>query len=193
MNKTSYQSFFRGLLVLCALVFSIPGCATDSTNPLSSRVMGQPERVTYDFEFTMLDTPDIELLEYRLETESPRHIFRTRTFENHQLGLIVLQSNNFGAMPYYRPTRLYVKWRIKSTGKEYQDTVDLTRQLPKDMEDSRLTFRMGGALGEQLFVYLVTREVRPKDWPIRGPRLYQDSKVLMLYPDQSQQTPATEK
>ncbi len=189
-----FMSLFRGLLVLCALAFSIAGCATDSTNPLNSRMLGQPERVTYDFEFTMLDTPDIELMEYRLETESPTHIFRTVKVNTQQAGWVVLQTHNVGAMPYYRPTRLYVKWRIKSTGQEYQDTVDLTHRLPKDMEDSRLTFRMEGShLGKQLFVYLSTRELRPKDWPIQGPPIYQYHKVLVLYPDPAQQIPTTEK
>lgn len=182
--RISHKFIGQYLMAMCAISFCVSVSAADLFNPATSRI-GQPERVSYDFTFDMFDTPDIELLDYRLETESLTHIFRTKIVHTKD-GAVVLQSHNVGLQPYYRPTRLYVKWRIKSTGQEYQDTVDLTHRLPIDMEGSKITFRMEGAHGDQLFVYLVTREIRPKDWPVQGSRDYQGNKVLILYPDSQQ-------
>jgi hypothetical protein len=48
---------------------------------------------------------------------------------------------------------LYVKWRIKSTGEIYEDTVDLRNRLPEDMHRQRIRFVVWGP---QLYVYLIS-------------------------------------
>ena len=48
---------------------------------------------------------------------------------------------------------LYVKWRIRSSGKVAEHRVDLRDKLPRDMFSHRITFVIDGP---QLYVYLVT-------------------------------------
>jgi hypothetical protein len=69
---------------------------------------------------------------------------------------------------------LYVKWRIKGTGEVYEDRVELTRRLPKDITFYALHFVIQGS---QLYVYLIppdpakpgdskyiTSTIRPSSW-----------------------------
>jgi len=74
---------------------------------------------------------------------------------------------------------LYVKWRDKTTGHKYEDTVDLRPLLPRDMTHQRIHFVVDGP---QLYVYLIDPVPRPKDWPVVGPKKYQNEKVRQLYP-----------
>lgn len=48
---------------------------------------------------------------------------------------------------------LRVKWRLKSTGKIFEERVDLRDRMPKDMADHELTFVIDGG---QLYVFVVT-------------------------------------
>jgi hypothetical protein len=93
----------------------------------------------------------------------------------------VLQGTNIVGGPFRRAWMLYVKWRIISTGKEYEQAVDLKSSLPKDMTDHGVNFRIEGS---QLYVYLVTPERRPADMPRNGPRETQYLKTLPIFPDQ---------
>ena len=78
---------------------------------------------------------------------------------------------------------LYVKWRIKSTGMVYEDTVDLRNRLPADIKDHRVTFIIRGP---HLYVYLIPPEgrKRAKGKPPNGPRMYEDLDTVTIYPDQ---------
>lgn len=83
--------------------------------------------------------------------------------------------------PMRRGESLYVKWRIKSTGSVFEDTVDLRGRLPADLAGHRIHVMVRGA---QLFVYLVAlRERRAPDAPVVGPRMYRSFKTVMIYPD----------
>lgn len=46
----------------------------------------------------------------------------------------------------------YAKWRVKATGKVYEDKVDLKTRLPSNMEDKILQFSFNES---QLYVYLI--------------------------------------
>jgi hypothetical protein len=83
-----------------------------------------------------------------------------------------------GPMP--RGEFLYVKWRDKKTKQVYEDTVDLRSRLPADIEGQRVYFIIKG---EQLFVYLITKENRLPGMPEIGPRVYRNKKVIQVYPD----------
>lgn len=74
---------------------------------------------------------------------------------------------------------LYVKWRIKATDKVYEDTVDLKSRLPKDVTDHRIYFVIKDT---QLWVYLISPEGRPKDFPIVGPAKFRFNKAYEIYP-----------
>jgi hypothetical protein len=74
---------------------------------------------------------------------------------------------------------LYVKWRIISTGKVYEDTVDLTNRLPSDMENKTIHFLIKGP---QLYVYLISTQghaLRGPDCPVHT---YSDYGCTELYP-----------
>lgn len=72
---------------------------------------------------------------------------------------------------------LYVKWRVDSTGKVYEDTVDLKSRLPRDITNHEIYFIVKGT---QLTVYLITPERRPPDMAPNGPRKTQYLKTLTI-------------
>lgn len=81
-------------------------------------------------------------------------------------------------------TPLYVKWRVLSTGKEYEDTVDLKDKLPRNMNHKTIHFSIQGT---QLNVYVVESRVarqihapEAKDCPILSYKMY---KCTRIYPD----------
>lgn len=80
-----------------------------------------------------------------------------------------------------RGDSLYVKWRVKSSGRVYEDTVDLRNRLPRDIKDHRIYFVIKG---EQLYVYLISPQRRPSDVPPNGPGMYRHRIVKTIYPDQ---------
>ena len=53
---------------------------------------------------------------------------------------------------------LYVKWRLRSTGEVFENTVDLKGKLPEDMTDHEITFVIDGG---DLYVYLITPTLQP--------------------------------
>jgi hypothetical protein len=94
---------------------------------------------------------------------------------------------------------LYVKWRIKSSGAMYEDTVDLKSRLPDDITHHLIYFIVSGP---QLYVYLIGPErLNPNPCPSREElrRLgasdapwdkifstYCYRRITTIYPDQSQ-------
>jgi hypothetical protein len=76
---------------------------------------------------------------------------------------------------------LYVKWRVRSTGEVFEDTVDLKSRLPKEMEDQRIYFVVKGS---QLYVYLTDlKTLRTKDQPIVGAFKTQLYVTKQIYPN----------
>jgi hypothetical protein len=75
---------------------------------------------------------------------------------------------------------LYVKWRSRTTGELFEDTVDLRKRLPRDITGQTVYFAVKGP---QLYVYLVSQERRASSEPPNGPRMYHHLKVTTVYPD----------
>lgn len=95
--------------------------------------------------------------------------------------------NGGGTMPM--GDFLYVKWRDKATGKEYEERVDLKSRLPspKEMKGQTVYFLVDD---NQLYVYLVPdrdwdtkRNHLPPGKPANGPDGYEFLDVKTLYPD----------
>lgn len=146
----------------------------------------------HTFEFNaMWDSPDVTLLDYRYgDTKQPG-----ARPSNHmrEIGKIAQQTQIYGAM--VRGDDLYVKWRIKSTGEVFEDTVDLKSRLPRNIANNRLRFI---ANGHNLNVYLVTTEkIFPNPCPPLESRFpkgdlatpdnrifakYCSQKIMKLYP-----------
>lgn len=176
MQRFLEQFLRQALWVVCAFAFTFASCSSQPASVISHGT--KPERVDYAFAFNVRDMRDVEILDYWLKTERPDYTF-TPNFYHTKKGKEIIQAEGTNGR-FAKPTMLYVKWRIKSTGQEYQDTVNVRQRLPKDIAGSTFTFLIDGA---QLNVYLATRELRPKDWPIQGDILYKNRKVLLLYPD----------
>jgi hypothetical protein len=164
---------------LLGIVFSLAGCAA------SGRV------VLHTFAFdALLDSADVEVLAYRYgkgrgaftasspdELREQKPIMSINTTGNFQVG-----------------NDLYVKWRVKSTGQVYEDTVDLVSRLPRDMEKQELRFIIEGS---QLYVYVISHApIRPYFSEAEATRIrafatnprekalsnFGRDRVLMIYP-----------
>jgi hypothetical protein len=137
--------------ILNLLLFVLAGCATG------------PRYIEHAFSFDAAsESPDMEVLDYRYGnskqpgTHAPEWALKT--------GHIGQQTSINGGMP--RGDSLYVKWRIRKTGQEYEDTVDLKSRLPADITNHRIHFIVQGA---QLHVYLVSPEkLNPNPCPPRA-------------------------
>lgn len=119
------------------------------------------------------DSPDVQILDYRYgDSKQPSARADDEDVKAERVRQYVGISGEI-----LRGDFLYVKWRVKSTGRRYEDTVDLKSRLPRDIVKNEIYFIVQGA---QLFVYLITPELRPQDTEPSGPREYQHRKVITL-------------
>lgn len=138
--KTLQQTFTRWL-ALAGLLLALAGCATGQSAKL----------VNHSFSFDGgYDgwKQSIDLLEYSYGDQYL--MVRRKAAQGEALGS---QAGVSGPMPV--GDFLYVRWRLKSSGEQIEQRVDLRDRLPKDMTDHELTFVLEG---RQLFVYVVTPE-----------------------------------
>jgi len=173
-------------LIMGLLLTTLTVCAT-----------GGPQLVDHAFGFDAVrDSPDAQILDYRYgDSQLPG----ARASKSEIRREVVRQGTNING-PMRRGDSLYVKWRIKSTGQIYEDTVDLKSRLPRDITHDRIHFIVKGS---QLYVYLITSEkLRPNPCPppIERHKLrksvnpndrifatYCSLKIATLYPDQPKQ------
>ena len=166
MKTQTYRHFFTRWLFVLLAVFSLAACATG------------PEVVDHGFGFSMFtDGQDAELIDYRYGDS--RHPGASNPELMRQEGKSDQQSGVRGEMR--RGDSLYAKWRNKSSGQVYEDTVDLRHRLPADIKGDEIYFMIRGS---QLYVYLITPQKRAKDEPPNGPEMYDYRKTLTIYPDQ---------
>lgn len=133
---------------LLLLVIALTACAPISSG--TAQTFGR--MVDHSFAFDAVrDSRDIEILQYRYGDDGG---FNTRTTpEDLQSGKTRQAANTTGEMLVGKD--LYVKWRIKSTGQVFEDTVDLTSRLPFSMARKRLRFIVEA---EKLYVYVIERK-----------------------------------
>jgi hypothetical protein len=133
------------------------------------------ENHTFGFD-ARSDSPDAEILDYRYgQSKQPGARPAEWQFKEDR----VPQGNMItGGM--LRPDELFVKWRLKSSGDVFQDTVDLRKRLPADIANRTIYFVVKGP---QLYVYLISPERRPAHEAPIGPRMYHQLKVQTIYPD----------
>lgn len=163
-----WRTWFTALLV--AQIFGLLGaCAAPQG------VVDAPQFHAFGFD-ARYDSPDSEILAFRY---GPGTIGQLR-------------------MPYWKEEKegsrqatgihatmsieggLYVKWRLRSTGVVYEDTVDLKPLLPKDLASQRVYFV---AQGSQLMVFLSDlSKQKPLAEPIVGPFKIQLYPTKLIYP-----------
>ena len=132
-TQTCRDHFMRWLFVLLA-VFSLAACATG------------PEVVDHAFGFDMRrdNQENVEILNYRYgDSKLPVRANEERVKAGDTFGFQGVHG------PMLRGSSLYVKWRIKTKGEVYEDTVDLRKRLPADITDCRIHFIIHGS---QLYV-----------------------------------------
>jgi hypothetical protein len=122
------------------------------------------------------DSPNIEVLKHRYgNSKNPGA--RSRSFEPGFPEEVEGGTGVTGAMLV--GDFLYVKWRIKGTTDVFEDTVDLRRRLPANMDGNEIRFVVKD---RQLYVYLISSEAAPPGWPTNGPPGYEDKKTYQIYP-----------
>lgn len=159
------HGLLRGGVAFIAALFlaaTVVGCAA---TPVGARL------VDHAFAFdTRLDSPGVTVLNYsysaRAAPEWALKEGRSPQFDNASL-----------AMPV--GDKLYVKWRINATGEVLEQTVDLRDRLPRDMTNHKIYFVIKQ---RELFVYVISPEKRPPDWPKYEPPGWTHRKVYVVYP-----------
>ncbi|WP_420475333.1 hypothetical protein [Noviherbaspirillum sp. ST9] len=164
-NYLKIRAFMRWTALL-AVAFALVSCVATS------------RLINHSFGFDMRkDDQDAEVLDYRYgDSNVLTRADQWRVAEGKPFYAEAIS----GRMP--RGDQLYVKWRILSTGKVFEDAVDLRKRLPSEIEDHKLYFMVEGS---QLYVYLISPDLRPKELPPIGPRTYSYRKTIMIYPDMS--------
>jgi hypothetical protein len=164
LNLVTASIWFRSLCLSLVLAFGLgsASCANAPTN------------VDHSFSFDAFeDRWDADLLDYRYGTSE-----MTKTPQWQKDANRVKQGGGVnGEIP--RGDDLYVKWRIRATGEVVEETVDLRDKLPRNIKGHIIHFLIRG---RQLYVYLISPERRPADWPPIGPAAYQYRKVFAVYP-----------
>jgi hypothetical protein len=127
--------------------------------------------VDHGFAFdTRLDSPGVTVLNYSYSARSaPEWALkggRSPQFDNATL-----------AMPV--GDKLYVEWRINDTSEVLERTVDLRNRLPRDMTNHKIYFVIKQ---RELFVYVISPEKKPLNWPTYEPPGWTHRKVYMVYP-----------
>lgn len=146
------------------LIFSIllAGCATTHT-------------VRHAFSFDLIDeNPQVEVIDWQYG--------ESKNFGAHPLPeqSSTKRVNVIGELIY--PKSLYVKWRNIATNSIHEDTVNLEIRLPKNIVNQRIHFSIKD---DQLYVFLITHELRPIDWPVYPPGYSKIYKSYQIYPDKS--------
>lgn len=142
-----------------------------------SACSGGADYVDHGFEFDApTDSPGIHILDFKYGdgtghgTRNPQYLLD----EGRPLQRISVRG------PMRRPESLYVKWRVVSEGRIYEETVDLRKRLPRKFDGSTAYFLVRGA---QLEVYLISWEPRQPSMPSVGPRKYRNLQVTKIHPN----------
>jgi len=169
MAKNITRLFVAGLALIGLAVYAASG----------------PKMANYTFQFGGADeNKDIEILDYRYGDSKidPRVDITRPDKDRMATGHISQSENAYGRFPV--GDFLWVKWRVQSTGKVYEDKADLKSRFAPDMEDKILHFLIKGP---QLYVYLIEgntlEKAHAKGAPDCPNTSYKGYKCTELYPD----------
>lgn len=146
LNRLS-TAFFAKLFIGLSVLFALGACAIASFEPWHA--------FSFDGKFDGWGG-QVDLLEYQY---GDKYQLTRRIAREGVQGLGDGVSIN-GKMPV--GDFLYVKWRMKKTGRIFEDRVDLRGKLASSMEGHRVTFVIDG---EQLYIYLVSPVVKHESDP----------------------------
>ena len=181
MTKNHHKTWLFNQLLLLILFLCLSACAT-----------GGPRMIRHSFSFnTVTDSsdgkhPEAEVIDYQYGSSGQFWTYANR--EMVSLGKTFKGTGITGLMA--RGEFLYVKWRILTTGEVFEDRVDLTTRLPKELEGLKLHFVVRGP---QLYIFLIypwdgkswdRESYRTEFLPIPGGvKRFHGHKYLQLYPE----------
>jgi hypothetical protein len=157
------------LSVAGLLLSTLSACAT-TTRP-----------AYYEFAYGELRIDShVNILNYRLSTRNEVII----EADQHYVTVGQIQQTRTTGGFYPIPNTLYMKWMVTTTGEVYQDTVDLEKLLPSDMDGKIIHASIDGAA---LSIYVIEKTdpfvKLPSDIPDCPVDLYRRTRCTRIYPD----------
>lgn len=143
---------------------------------LLSACASGPRLVDHAFGFdAVADSPGAEVLDYRYgQSQAPGA--RMPEWVRKDVG-VAGGTHTSGSMPV--GDSLYVRWRLRDTGEELQQSVDLRGRLPADMSGHEIYFIVRG---RRLLVYLVSPARLGSGEVVAGMEKFRQHKVRLIYP-----------
>jgi hypothetical protein len=137
-----------------------------------------PKKALHGFSYdAVFEMENVEIVDLRYGS-GPSFPPRTRCVPVREDGAKCIQRMAATLLPEVAET-LWVKWKLKSSGEVFEDTISLTKWHPYISDGMNIFFVIRE---KQLSLYLDTRQPRPAGWP-RYPNVRQDYfKVYQLYP-----------
>jgi hypothetical protein len=154
-------SVLTGLL----LITGIQACAVTTV----------PEWHSFEFD-AVFEMNDIEIVDFRYGN-GPAFPIRTRCMPVSEREDKCLQGTSANLLTEIGET-LWVKWKIKSSGLVFEDTIEIKKLLPKSINGMTIFFIIRD---KQLSLYLNTFQPRPPVWPVY-PGVRKSGKIYQLYP-----------
>lgn len=135
-----------------------------------------PRLVDHAFGFdAVADSPGAEVLDYRYgQSQAPGARMPEWVKKDVE---VAGGTHTSGPMPV--GDSLYVRWRLRDTGEELQQSVDLRDRLPADMRGHEIYFIVRG---RELLVYLISPVRQGSGEVIAGMEKFRQHKVRLIYP-----------
>ncbi len=155
----------------CLLVALFSACAHGSMGWVGKQYL-------YGFHYDSLRyMRNIQIQDCEFQNVRPSYGIKCRKFDGFPL------QHHWQSGYMYPPSSLYVKWRDLKTHIDYEAKADLRAGIPKDFKYEDLGDIVFVCEGDELEVYLVTKQLRPAYWPMQGPHILQNDtgKPIYLY------------
>ena len=142
---------------------------------LSACASGGPSLVDHAFGFdAVADSPDAQVLDYRYgQSQAPGA--RMPEWVKTDVGVA---GGRHTSGPMAVAESLHVRWRLRGTGEELQETVDLRGRLPADMTGHEIYFIVRG---RRLLVYVVSPASLGPGEAVAGMEKFRQHKVRLIY------------
>lgn len=174
--KSTFWSRLAAVLLLAALSV-MAGCATDPSNSPATNVNNNQKLVAHAFSFNGWNDKWAQKVDLLAYSYGDQYRAVQREVKNGEQTLGYSSSVN-GGMPVGE--FLYVKWRVKETGEEVEERVDLSSRLPANMFNLELTYVIDG---RQLYIYIVTKAPKPKEAAILKTAWSLNNLTFEIYPN----------
>lgn len=135
------------------------------------------DEISYGFEFNLSkDGQHAVILTYKYYSGSRLLISRVpEDFAN----FTGLYGESMRA-PMPRGTSLYVKWKDTNTNEVFEDTVAMSKRLPKDMSEKIISLMI---YGRQLYIFVTSDKPHVPGTPVIGPSENKRLETIQIYPD----------